>query len=77
MIFNKILLLAQNKHIAETVAEYLKENNIRFAGTDVIGENVIEINITFPRTLKLINDKCEQKQTDILVKGSVKEIKEK
>jgi glutathione synthase len=70
-------LTKQDTHIAETVAAYLKKNNIRLAGIDVIGEYLTEINITSPGSLKQIGDKCETKPTNILIEGLIKDIKEK
>ena len=41
-----------DRHIAETVGSVLKDKGITFAGLDVIGDKLIEINITSPTGLR-------------------------
>jgi glutathione synthase len=44
-------LTSRELHIAETLALYLKQQGIIFAGVDMIGEHLIEINVTSPTGL--------------------------
>ena len=41
-----------DRHIAETVGPVLKDKGITFAGLDIIGDKLIEINITSPTGLR-------------------------
>jgi glutathione synthase len=70
-------LTEQDMKIAKNVAEYLKQNNIRLAGIDVIGNHLTEINITSPGSLKLLGRQHDVKPTDILVDGIIKDIDNK
>ena len=49
-------LSPQNMLISQKVAHWLTLNNISFAGIDIIGDYLTEINITSPAGLKKIND---------------------
>lgn len=44
------------KHIADTVGPWLKENGVQFAGLDVIGDRLTEINVTSPTCVREIED---------------------
>lgn len=48
-----------DKHIASVVGPELVERNILFAGLDVIGDRLTEINVTSPTCIKEINDKFD------------------
>lgn len=45
-------------HIASVVGPELVKRNIMFAGLDVIGDRLTEINVTSPTCIKEINDAC-------------------
>jgi len=51
----KYILNLNEKKICEEVANYLSSNNIFFAGIDMIGEKITEINITSPTCIAEIN----------------------
>jgi len=48
-------LSESDRRIAETVGPKLRERNILFAGLDVIGDRLTEINVTSPTCIKEIN----------------------
>ena len=45
-----------DRHIAETVAPWLLDNGIDFAGLDVIGDRLTEINVTSPTCVRELDD---------------------
>jgi len=45
----------ENRKLAETVGPELRKRNIMFAGLDVIGNHLTEINVTSPTCIKEIN----------------------
>ncbi len=45
----------ENRKLAETVGSELRKRNIMFAGLDVIGNHLTEINVTSPTCIKEIN----------------------
>ncbi len=48
----------RNKEIADTVGKHLKKHNVLFAGIDLIGDTMTEINITCPTCAReIFNDK--------------------
>ena len=47
-----VALTDQDRHIVATIAPYLRENGILFAGLDVIGDYMTEINITSPTCIR-------------------------
>ena len=49
---------ARDHEIATIVGQSLKKNDIVFAGIDVIGDHLIEINITSPTGLRQITKAC-------------------
>lgn len=49
------VLSDENRKIAETVGPELRKRNILFAGLDVIGNHLTEINVTSPTCIKEIN----------------------
>lgn len=51
----KLELSSRDQEIAEAVGQWMLEQNIFFAGIDVIGEYLTEINITSPTMLQEIN----------------------
>lgn len=48
-------LSESDRHIANTVGPELRKRNILFAGLDVIGDRLTEINVTSPTCIKEIN----------------------
>lgn len=55
------------RHICDTVGKVLKEKGILFAGLDIIGDRLIEINITSPTGLVQISKECGIDVADLLV----------
>ncbi len=53
--FSKYSLNARDKEICQKLEDFLIENKIYFAGIDVIGDYLTEINITSPTCLQEIN----------------------
>lgn len=51
----KTILTTQDTHIATKVGKILKKHDILFAGIDVIGESLTEINVTSPTGIIPIN----------------------
>lgn len=51
----KVTLSKRQQEIGETVARRLKQDGILFAGIDVIGDYLIEINITCPTGMQQMN----------------------
>ena len=51
----KYTLNSNEKKICGEVGNYLSSNNIFFAGIDMIGEKITEINITSPTCIAEIN----------------------
>ena len=65
-----VVPLNDNDHkIAETIAPFCMDNGIYFAGIDVIGQYVTEINITSPTCLREIADHTKQDLAMQLIKG--------
>jgi glutathione synthase len=51
----KIGLIRRDKEICLALSKFLKENHLFFAGIDIIGDYLTEINITSPTGMKQIN----------------------
>lgn len=60
------------KQICETVGKVLIERGVLFAGLDIIGDKLIEINITSPTGIRQISDACGIEIADILIDEIVK-----
>ena len=54
-VFKKSRLVFRDRKIVKSVSKFLKKNNIFFAGIDVIGNYLTEINITSPTGIQEIN----------------------
>ena len=52
---NKTDLVFRDKEIVDIVGPQLKEKNLFFAGIDIIGNYLTEINVTSPTGIKQIN----------------------
>ena len=50
-----------DKKIIDTIRPYLKENQLSFVGIDIIGDYLIEINVTSPTCLQEMNTIYDQK----------------
>ncbi len=48
-------ITARDQHIADTLKPYLKELGLYFVGIDVLGEHLIEVNVTSPTCLQEMN----------------------
>lgn len=55
--------------IAETVGKFLKDKNIMFAGIDVIGDRLTEVNITSPTGLRQISAATGEDVAAILMRA--------
>ena len=62
------------KQICETVGKVLIERGVLFAGLDIIGDKLIEINITSPTGIRQISDACGIEIADILIDEIVKHV---
>ena len=63
---------ATERKIAETVGKVLTEKKILFTGIDIIGDKLIEINITSPTGLRQISDACGIEVADLIIDEVVK-----
>lgn len=54
-------------HIINTIKPYLKQNNFRFVGIDIIGEYLTEINVTSPTGLVEIEEQSKTNFTESIV----------
>ncbi len=59
---------AQDRAIAERVGKVLKEKRIVFAGLDIIGDRLIEINITSPTGLREVSKGAGEDVAKVLMK---------
>lgn len=62
------------KKICETVGKVLIERGVLFAGLDIIGDKLIEINITSPTGIRQISDACGIEIADILIDEIIKNV---
>lgn len=65
---------AREQEIVDVVAPSLIENGIQFAGLDVIGDNLIEINITSPTGLREIAKESGEDGALILMRSIIENI---
>jgi glutathione synthase len=72
-IGKKTTLTAKEKKIVETVGPFLLTHGIHFAGLDMIGEHLTEINITCPTGVMQIN-RLENKKLEKEIVGYFKEL---
>ena len=54
-------------YIINTIKPYLKHNNFRFVGIDIIGEYLTEINVTSPTGLVEIEEQSKTNFTESIV----------
>lgn len=57
----------KDMHIINTIKPYLKQNNFRFVGIDIIGEYLTEINVTSPTGLVEIEAQSKTNFTESIV----------
>ena len=57
----------KDMHIINTIKPYLKQNNFRFVGIDIIGEFLTEINVTSPTGLVEIEAQSKTNFTESIV----------
>ena len=55
-IAKKIGLIRRDMEICSSLSPVLKENNLFFVGIEIIGDYIIEINVTSPTGIKQINE---------------------
>ena len=48
----------QNREMAITIGKVLKEKGVLFAGLDMIGNHVTEINVTSPTCVRELDEQC-------------------
>jgi glutathione synthase len=60
-------LVPREKRLSDEIASFLKRNQIFFAGVDVIGETLIEINITSPGMVWEWNEVDQQRHDEEIV----------
>jgi glutathione synthase len=65
-------LTARDREIATIVGQSLKKNDIVFAGLDVIGNYLIEINITSPTGLRQITKESGIDVADLIMETIMK-----
>lgn len=58
---------AREREIAETVGRALLRHDIAFSGLDVIGDRLIEINITSPTGIRQISKSCGTDLADLIM----------
>ncbi|MCX7122205.1 MAG: glutathione synthase [Gammaproteobacteria bacterium] len=60
-------LTHQDRWICQQISPFLKEKGILFAGLDVIGDYMTEINLTSPGCLREISNACGQNLADLFL----------
>ena len=60
-------LTHQDRWICQQIGPFLQEKGIFFAGLDVIGDYMTEINLTSPGCLREISDACGQNLADLFL----------
>ena len=58
-----------DKKIAEQILPFLKEHNIYFAGADILGGKLSELNITSPTCLQEINNAADINPSEVFWDG--------
>ncbi len=66
-LFQTQELTHQDRWICEQIGPFLKEKGILFAGIDVIGDYMTEINLTSPGCLREISEGCGQNLADLFL----------
>jgi glutathione synthase len=66
-LFQAQALTHQDRWICTQIRPFLKEKGILFAGLDVIGDYMTEINLTSPGCLREISDACGQNLADLFL----------
>ncbi len=68
-LFKPQVLTERDQWLCTQISQFLKDNDILFAGLDVIGDYITEINITSPGCMRELSDATNQNLADIFLDG--------